>query len=81
MQTYDEGDPVPDGLFCIGGNREARLWFEVPVRVHRTSEVRHVYPEHSVHSVGEVVSSAEPSPHTTIFEGPNTVLYFEPFED
>jgi hypothetical protein len=79
-QTYDAGERVPEDLFCVDGERKAPLTFDVSVRVLNRSDVRHVYPAQSVHGVEDVVSTVESSPHATIFEGPNTVLYFDPPE-
>jgi hypothetical protein len=77
-EVYEAGEAVPDGLFYVDGERETRLTFDVPVRVYESSDLRHVYPDESVHSVEDVVSPEESSPHTTVFEGVNTVLYFDP---
>lgn len=77
-RTYEAGERVPEGLFCVDGERKAPLTFDVSVRVLRRADVRHVYPTRPVHGVDDVVSTVESSPHATIFEGPNTVLYFSP---
>jgi hypothetical protein len=79
--AYEPGDSVPRGLFCVDGEREVRLEFEIPVRIRETADVRHVYPDVSIHGVDDVVSLEESSPHATIFEGVNTVLYFDPMEE
>jgi hypothetical protein len=80
VEAYQAGDPVPDGLFSVDGDAEAGLRFDVSVRVYESDGVRHVYPVEPIHGIEEVVSPAESSPHETIFEGVNTILYFDPVE-
>ena len=76
---FDVGESVPDGLFDVDGDRDASLEFGVGVRVERRGGLRHVIPDERIHHVREAVRVTSGNlTHATVFEGPNTVLYFAP---